>query len=313
MYFKQFLAIFKNSFKICLSDSFFLVINLAMIVVMGIAASMPSIGSEHLRLIRDQTHAILFLCGAVAVSFGMVRVVTDDLRRGAGSVLMSRPVSGMVLISGKFFGVLGAMLIFFISGGSALTWMTEIFHEPELVNVTSLMILISLVIGALAVGAVRQYLFGSNFCHYSVLFLGFFLFAGVTIRYFTGVAEEFDLIGLQSVLLLYLALVTFAAVILVIAVLNDSAMVIGFAVFIFFFGLVSEYLFSRVISGVIGDVCSVILPNFQLFWVLEKIGTGEVLNNGFFLFSMLHVVMFSMVYLIMATIFFDRIEIKGSV
>ena len=109
--------VFKNAFKVCASDPFYLVISLSSVVLMPLAASMPSIGpDEHMRLVRDQTHSILFICGALAGVFGLIRVVTDDIRRGAGSILMSRPLNPLVLVSGKLFGVLLCVAILFLTG-----------------------------------------------------------------------------------------------------------------------------------------------------------------------------------------------------
>ena len=311
MFFKQFKAVFKNSFKVCAGDPFYLVISLTMVVVMALAASMPSIGNEHTRLVRDQTHSILFICGALATSFGLIRVVTDDIRRGAGSILMSRPLSGTVLMTGKLCGVLACTLVLFISGGAAAVWISEINNHAEMVNKLSFTLFVLAIFASLGAGAARQYMFGTSFSKYTTGALAFFMTLGVTVRYFAGHSEDFDLKGIQSIVLLYLALAVFASIILVIAVVADSAMVLGFSVLVFFFGLLSEYLCSSVIGGSAGGVLASILPNWQLFWVLEKIGTGETIPTSYFLVCGIHTLILVFLYLNIAVIFFDRIEIKG--
>ena len=311
MFFKQFKAVFKNSFKVCSGDSFYLVISLTMVAVMSLAASMPSIGNEHTRLVRDQTHSVLFICGALATSFGLIRVVTDDIRRGAGSILMSRPVSGAVLMSGKLCGVLACTGMLVISGGAAATWISEINHDSEMVEMSSFILYIVAVLASLLVGAGRQYMSGANFSKGATVSMMLFLCLGTVFRYFTGHSEFFDFVGLKSIALLFMALAVFASIVLVIAVLADSAIVLGVSVLIFFFGLLAEYVCVVVLGGSFGGMVASIVPNWQMFWILEKIGMGHEIPLIYFFKCGIHAFLLCFMYTNVAVIFFDRSEIKG--
>lgn len=311
MFFKQFKAVFKNSFKVCSGDSFYLVISLTMLAAMSLAASMPSIGNEHTRLVRDQTHSILFICGALATAFGLIRVVTDDIRRGSGAVLMSRPISGAVLIAGKLCGVLACTGMLVISGAAAITWISEINHHSEMVEMGSFIMYIIAVFASLGVGAGRQYMSGANFSKGSTVSLMFFLCAGVTLRYFTAAGAHFDFTGLKSVALLFLALAVFASIVLVVAVIADSAIVLGVSILIFFFGLLAEYLCSVVLGGELGGILVAVLPNWQMFWILEKIGMGHEIPLVYFFKCGIHAFLLCFMYTNIAVMFFDKSEIKG--
>jgi len=311
MFFKQFKAVFKNSFKVCSGDSFYLVISLTMVAAMALAASMPSIGYEHTRLVRDQTHSILFICAALATSFGLIRVVTDDLRRGAGSILMSRPLSASVLIFGKLLGVLACTGMLFISGAAAATWISEINHDAEIVEKGSFALFIIFVFVSLFIGAGRQYMSGASFSRGATVALMLLLCVGTIIRYFTGKSEVFDFVGLQSILLLYMALAVFASVVLIFAVVADSAIVLGVSILIFFFGLLAEYVCVSVLGGQLGDVFASILPNWQIFWVLEKIGLGHEIPISYFFQCGIDAFLLCFMYTNVAVMFFDRSEIKG--
>lgn len=288
-----------------------MVISITMIAVMSLAASMPSIGNEHARLVRDQTHSVIFICGALATAFGMIRVVTDDVRRGAGSILMSRPISGSVLMSGKLFGVLACTGLLVFSGAAASVWISEINHHSAMVNMPSFSLFIGAVLAAILFGTGRQYILGTSFSKNTTVSLAFFLLLGVVFRYFTGHTEDFDLIGLQSVLLLFFGLVVFGSVVLVASVVADSALVLGFSILIFFFGLLSEYLCASILGSSIGAVVASILPNWQMFWILEKIGTGEEVPLIYFIRCGVHAFLISFMYTNVAVIFFDKIEIEG--
>ena len=171
MWLKQFKAVYKNAFKVSASDPFYLVINLAVLLLMVLAASMPSLGpDEHLRLVRSNS-LILFICAALAGVFGLIRVVTDDLRRGAGSILMSRPLSGYVLVAGKLLGVITCVGLLFITCSAGYIWVSEITYNSQQINDLSLTFYLVAIALALITGGARQYLFSSNFILSSSLFL----------------------------------------------------------------------------------------------------------------------------------------------
>jgi hypothetical protein len=311
MLFKQFTAVFKNSFSICTGDPFFLVMKLSMLVFMLLASSMPSLGrGEALRLIRDQTHSIIFISGALVVVFGLIRVVTDDIRRGAGSILMSRPISGFVLLSGKLAGVLASVGLLFISGAAAYLWLTELQYGAEM-NISSLVIYILVIVFALLAGSARQYMFGTNFSKYSSCALSVLFVIGLSFRYLAGDKTQFDLVGLPSIALLFFAMIAFASVVLVLAVVFDSALVLAGSIIVFFGGLLAKYFFENVIGGSLGDAFASLVPNWQIFWVLEKLGVGDVVTLAYCLQCAAQSLLLATFYLVIAIILFERTEIKG--
>ncbi len=308
---KQFKAVFKNSFTVCAGDSFFLVVNLTMVVLIILASSMPSIGvGEELRLIRDQAHSIIFIFASMAAALGIIRVVTDDIRRGSGSILMSRPINGWILLSGKLAGILSCVLLLFVTGSAAYVWITEINHSEEM-NIGSLSVYIAAIVAALAAGAARQYMFGTNFSRYTSCALAFFMVAGVSFRYVSGDAGNFDLGGLSSLVLLFLATISFSGIVLVISVIADSAMVLTGAVLVFFTGLVSEYFFGSYVGGVLGETLASIFPNWQTFVILEQLGVGQTVELSYFFQCGAQSLLLTGFYLVLSVILFERIEIKG--
>ena len=279
---------------------------------MLLAGSMPSLGSgEHLRLIRDQTHSIIFMCGALAVAFGLIRVVCDDMRRGAGAILMSRPLSPAVLLSAKLFGIVLCTAMLVLTSSFTYLWISEIYYSPEEINIPSLLCCLLVISAALAAGAFRQYMYGSNFSQYSSLALCVFMGLGLAGRMLFGELSHFDLSGLQSLVLLFMALIVFASIILVVAVIADAAMVLTSSILLFFFGLLSEYFVGTLMGGTAGDILISVLPNWQMFWVLESLGTGQSVPFIYYLHCFFHVLLFVAVYLIISVTLFERIEIKG--
>ena len=108
-----------------------------------------------------------------------------------------------------------------------------------------------------------------------------------------------------------MALVVFGSVVLVAAVVADSALVLGFSILIFFFGLLSEYICTEVLGGSIGAIVASVLPNWQMFWILEKIGMGEEIPIVYFFSCGIHAFLICFMYTNVAVVIFDKIEIKG--
>ena len=313
MWLKQFKAVYKNSFKVSTSDPFYLVINLAVILLMVTAASMPSLGEdEHLRLVRDQTHSILFICASLAGVFGLIRVVTDDLRRGAGAILMSRPLGSFTLISGKLLGVVSCVGILFITGAASYLWVSEITHSNQSIDSLSLTFYIGVIVVALIAGGARQYLFGSNFILSSSVCLCMLMILGVALRIAFVNNAKFDFIGLQSLALLFLAVAAFCSTVLTFAVVADSAIVLGVGIVTFFFGLISPYLSLSLLGGSVGQIATFVLPNWQIYWVLEALGQGKVVPVAYFGQIFIQTSFYMGMYIVLSTMLFERIEIKGN-
>lgn len=313
MWLKQFKAVYKNAFKVSASDPFYLVINLAVLLLMVLAASMPSLGpDEHLRLVRDQTHSILFICAALAGVFGLIRVVTDDLRRGAGSILMSRPLSSYVLVAGKLLGVITCVGLLFITCSAGYIWVSEITYNSQQINDLSLTFYLVAIALALITGGARQYLFSSNFILSSSLFLSLLMILGVGLRIVLANKAQFDFVGLQSLALLFLAVAAFCSTVLVFAVVADSAIVLGLGILTFLFGLISSYLSLSFLGESVGQIATYILPNWQIYWVLEALGQGKVVPAAYFGQIFLQSSFYVGMYVVLSTMLFERIEIKGN-
>jgi hypothetical protein len=88
-------------------------------------------------------------------------------------------------------------------------------------------------------------------------------------------------------------------------------MVLGSAIIIFFFGLISTYLTSSFLGDGLGLIISSLLPNWQMFWILEKLGQGELVPLMYFGQCFLQTCLQLGLYLLISNILFDRIEIKG--
>ena len=74
---KQTWAIFKNALKLILNDPFSLILHLSLLLLFLLLSAIPGFTyGEHMKLLRDQCHSLLFLMGCLIVTFSMIRILT---------------------------------------------------------------------------------------------------------------------------------------------------------------------------------------------------------------------------------------------
>ncbi|MFT5129326.1 MAG: hypothetical protein ACI8W8_002948 [Rhodothermales bacterium] len=308
---KQLKAVFRNSLLVSASDPFFLVLHLAVLLLVALLGAIPGFThGEHIRLLRDQSHALIFMVGCLGITFGLIRVVTDDIRRGAGPELRSRPVGPTVLLLGKWLGVCVAMGALYLSALLGYLWISEVAFRQGHLNSGSLTMFMVFVFGGLILAGWRHFAFGGSFPLAANLILGGSILLGCGLRMMLGDISHFDFPGLQCGLMLMLAMFIFAAIMLPIAVLADSAIVLTGGVIVFFFGLISDYLVTSTLSGAIAGMVKAVLPNWQLFWVADRIAEGASVPVAYLPSCLLQVCLMLGLCLIPATMLYERLEVR---
>ena len=313
MWMRQFKAVMGNAAKVVIGDPFFLILHLTGLLLLALLAAIPGFTyGEHMKLLRDQAQALIFLIGCLAVAFGFIRSITDDLRRGAGSTLMSRPLGIVCLISGKWTGVVVSVLVMQISLVVGYLWISEIAFDAEFLNANSMILYLFAVVIALGLSALRHYLFGGSYAFHANLILSGVMLCVLTTRVFLKGYTYFDWYGCESGIILFLGLVAFSGILLPVAIIVDSAMVLGIGVAIFFFGLVSEYIITQVFnSGVLNTGLRSIIPNWQYYWVADRLGEGHTVPLGYVTSCGIQSVGIVLVYLVIAVVLYERMEVDA--
>ena len=132
-----------------------------------------------------------------------------------------------------------------------------------------------------------------------------------TVRLLLNGPAEFDWSGIQSGIMLALGLIAFSAFLLPAAMFVDAAIVLSVGVVLFFFGLMSNYLISLgALPAQVQSIIQSLLPNWQIFWVADRLGTGADVPIGYYVSSGIHAVLLLAVALIVGAIVFERMELK---
>jgi hypothetical protein len=311
---RQFRAVAGNAVKVTMGDPFCLVLHLTGIMLMCLLGVIPGFAAgEHLKLLRDQCLALIFLLGSLGFVFGFICVVTDDIRRGAGSILVSRPIGGFCLVAGKWCGVFATVLLLHGSFLVAYLWTSEIAWDPEYLNLSSLAFYLGAIVLAMGVAGLRHYLFGGSYAVVANVTLLLLVAAVFTVRLLLNGPAEFDWSGIQSGIMLALGLIAFSAFLLPVAMFVDAAIVLCVGVVLFFFGLISNYLTSLgALPAQLQSMIQSLLPNWQIFWVADRLGAGADVPAGYYVSSGIHAVLLLAVALIVGAIVFERMELKAA-
>ena len=311
MWLKQFKAVVGNAVGVVIGDPFFLILHITALLLLALLAAIPGFTyGEHIKLLRDQCQALIFMIGCLTIIFGFIRSLTDDLRRGTGSILMSRPLGALSLISGKWAGVIISTMVLQLSLLVSYLWISEISFDAEFLNTKSLIHYLLIIAISLALSALRHYLFGGSYALHANLILSGFISFFFIIRVISRGPSFFDWYGCQSGIILFFGLVAFSAILLPVVIIVDSAMVLSIGLAIFFFGLISEYFLTLIFSsGSLSTIFRSIIPNWQYYWVADRLGEGHSIPISYFMACGLQSTCIIVIYMILAMVLYKRTEI----
>lgn len=310
---RQFKSVTLNSAKETMADPFYLVIHLGSLLCMILLCAVPSLSeAEHVRSVRDNCISFTFIAGSLASVFGMIRCVTDDIQRGAGDIMMSRPISPATLLCGKLSGLILSQFIIFTSLTVAYLWTSEIGHNSHHLEYGSLAFYLCCVISAPVVGAVRQALFDKPFPFFTSVICPLILFVGLCLNLCLTDLKYFDFNGVPAILMIFLAIIAFSALLLPFAVKFDTPMVLCSGAIIFFLGLFSDYLFSAGLDNPILQLIKALIPSWQNYWVLDQISLNGGVSTLYIIHCLLQSILLCGLYLFVSITLFEKREIRGS-
>lgn len=313
MVLRQFLAIFKNSYKIIVGDPFFLALQAIGYLGLAFIGSLPTYSfSRHIVYLREQTQSFIFIVLTLTVALSLIRVVTDDIRRGADAILLSRPINGLVIITGKWFAVLGAALFMGLSLSSAYLWVSEIANDPYKMNKSSMAMFLSVPLLAVIAGGLRNYSFNKPYVFFTNKLLWGICLLGLVYKVSTNEMTLFDFDSLISASSIYLAVAVMAAILTFVAVKFDSAVVLATAVVLFFTGLMSQYFLGDIVgTGWFNHLLSVLIPDWQSYWLVERMANGESISFVYFIHLIVHTLTVSGIFLTLSIKAYDKMELQG--
>jgi len=314
---KQYGAVSRNCLVVALGSPFALIMLVAILVVEVILTCLPFFTfGDQLRLIRDQSLALCLIGGCLTCALGACQLVVDDIRRGAVPVMMSRPLSPICLVLGKWTGLTGAVLLILFNASIACLWLTRIGAHSEFLNVPALAQYILAVLVPVLVVGVRHYLVGGcyplqactaiSICFPLVFFAHVLLAAGgiggAGVDWGTGAA----------CLMTAFAMVSYSGIMVLLGVAADSGLVMGLGILVFFCGVLSEYVIRVVAGGGwLASVLRALVPNWQLFWMADALAAGKKIPTAYVVLGGFYVMLVIGFLGLVAVVLFWNREVGG--
>jgi ABC-type transport system involved in multi-copper enzyme maturation permease subunit len=320
LYIKQFFAIALNAFKVLIGDPLFFIMYLFMLGGTLLIAALPgfTLGGQ-LHLVIEQILALVFLSGAFLTVISATKVIGDDLLQGMIATILSRPVSGSVLLFGKWAGIVMANAFFLFTAIIAALWATRLVKIEHTVEFLGMAVYLAITFMALLLGVFYHYFKGGNFFKFVNILLFILLTVGFGVLNFWGYNGDSNTYGalidwsaVPSFIYIFMALNILAAILVTCSVLFDITMVLVAGCVIFFFGLFSDFflglLFTQ--SSFLRAGFALFFPDWQMFWVPVVKDPATFHSFVFFISHLFHFLFQSCFFIIIAVMFFDKHEIK---
>ncbi|MCJ8332479.1 MAG: hypothetical protein MJH11_21160 [Lentisphaeria bacterium] len=289
---------------------------------MAFFATLPSYGGGAMRLVRDQSLALIFLTGCAATALGIVSVFVRDLQQGAMSVLMSRPVSSLSLILGKWTGLIAAIFVYHATLTIACLWMTRILRDlgSSRIDSAGLFLYFASILVALGLMGLKHYFMGGWYVWQANIAILVIFSLSFVLNCFTakeGWGSDVNWQCAMGSVFIFFSLILFSAVLFPFAIKGQTAFVFTAALIIFAVGMVSNYLvLSLNMPETISQCLKAVLPNWQIYWVSDKLAETHDLHAGGYMrylgHTALHAVLYTIAALSVTTYLFNRREIYGA-
>ena len=244
---------------------------------------------ESARLVRDSALALHFVCGLILGGYAACSSLAHEIRRGTAAAVLSKPVGRSVFFLAKYAGIACVMLLFSLSVTVAALLSVRMVAEPYTLDQWAGGTLAGSLILAFSLGGLLNYALRRPFCSTTFFLMTLFLAAAfVAVNFFDaqgartafGALVGWDLVPVSA--LVGMGTLVVAAIATSLATRFDTVLTLSVCTVIFFFGLMSDYLFGTLAeSSTAIRVLYALVPNWQHFWVVDALNTETVVSGTY--------------------------------
>jgi len=214
----------------------------------------------------------------------------------------------------------GVALVLLTTTCIAYLWGTRLVFFEQFVEPLGLSVYVVCVLLTLVVMVVRHYLFRGTFVWPANLGLVVALLTTFPVLNFWGYGGTFparygalvDWRAVHAFALLAFALAVYSAMVVCLAVVLDHTMLMSVSLVVFLAGLVVAWCVSWLPPFPAQAVAQLLLPNWQIFWVADRIAEHEPLSVKYSVGCLVHSLGQAYLYLCLGTWLFRRREVGGS-
>ncbi|MBL9137342.1 MAG: ABC transporter permease [Verrucomicrobiales bacterium] len=289
---KKTLAIALSSFHELIRQPFWLILGSGGVVFMLVLAHSNyfALGEES-RQVKQSVLAFMLVAGLIAAVLGASFLVAREVRSGTALVVLSKPVGRLPFLLGKYTGLMTALalqgflhlLVALLAGRMA----REATGNPDWLAIT---VTLGAVVAGLGLAAASSFFLHRSFVGDAVLTT----VASVGVAF--AVVNAFDSSGspqpwgsrldsglVTAGVLIFAALGVLAALALALSTRLSMVPTLLLCGGFLALGLLSDYLFasSSASRSTLADLLHDLLPNWQVFWVADSIGSPRPLSWGY--------------------------------
>jgi len=277
-----------NSFREVLRQPAFLVLVTGMLGVVGLLANVSYFGfGEEPRLVKTSALSILLLAGFMNAILSASSSVAQEIRSGTALSLLAKPVGRTGFLLAKFLGLGSALAVQTYVGIIATLMASRMaFDAHGSLDWPVIGIFLGGILLAYLGGAATNYFANRQFpADVSFALVGSMTLALLAV----GLLDRFGAVPssglgvdwrlLPAGVLVWLAVLLLAAL----AIACNTRLTLMPTLIIcsglFALGLLSDYLFGAAARGGswMATALHTVLPNWQLFWMADRLGGGEVI------------------------------------
>ena len=285
---RQVLFIASNTFRELLRQPFFLLLMTLSALFIVFLACVPYFGfGDDPKMVKDMALAVLLLSGLLMSVLCASSTVAQEIRQGTALTVLSKPVSRMAFLLGKYFGLAAAVVVFAYTLMIAVLLASRMaFDAYGQADLTSLGIYAGGIALAYLLAGFGNFFLRRQFVADAVIATAVFTTLSlVVVVQFTTLERAFE--GLAKVdwrlvpagVLVLFALLVIAALALACSTRMDTIPTLAVCTAFFLVGLVSDYFFGGPASRGAwwAQLAYAVVPNWQQFWAADALGTGKTI------------------------------------
>ncbi|HIG31510.1 MAG TPA: hypothetical protein EYQ50_28350 [Verrucomicrobiales bacterium] len=247
------------------------------------------------KMVKQSGLAVLLLAGLFCAVFGASASVAGELKLGTALIVLAKPISRLSFLISKFLGICAIINMLFLN--CLLTALLADFMafdahgEPHWIGLS---VYFGLILCAFFIAALTNYFLKRSFIQdasFGILLgtLAAFILIGFVIDSSVGTSQvrEIDWRMVPVGFLILFALWVLAAVALTCSTRLEMVPTLVICSGILLLGLVSDYFFGRSAEAgrVSGSILYSLVPNWQIFWMIDTLETRRTIPWSYFLVS----------------------------
>ena len=281
---RQFVTIAGNAFMELIRQPVFLLLMTTSAIFSVFLASLPYFGfGEEPKLVKDSVLAVMLLAGLLGAVLCASASLAREIRTGTALAVLAKPVGRGQFLLGKYTGLALALTVLTYVNLLASLLATRLAYDAY--GDTDWLGL-GIFVGAFALSygmaAFSNYFLRRPFVSDAVLacaVMATVVFVGINFVDKSGKLQAFaagiDWRMIKAGTLVLFALWILAGVALLCSTRLEIIATLAICSAVFLMGLMSEYVFKQAGGSWWANVLSVIVPNWQLFWVADALKEGK--------------------------------------